>query len=80
MYYFLFGFLLSFLEFFCDFVFCGGAFVLTMSPQDKIRTLQRKSASFYAHVWRIMTTICKDGGIDFSLLDEDDSSIQIVFN
>ena len=38
--------LFSFLEFFCDFEFCGGASVLTMSPQHKIKKLQRKSAFF----------------------------------
>ena len=74
-----FGFLSKFLELFCEFEFCGGTSVLTMSPQDKIRKLQRKSA-FMPMLWRIMTTICKDGGIDVSLLDEDDSSIQISFS
>ena len=39
-----FGFLLKFFDFSCEFEFCGGTSVLTMSPQDKIRKLQRKSA------------------------------------
>ena len=44
MCYFHFGFLLKFLDFSCEFEFCGGTSVLTMSHQDKIRKLQRKSA------------------------------------
>ena len=65
MCYFHFRFFIKVFGVFCEFEFCGGASVLTMSPQNKIRKLQRKSAFILCPLWWIMTTICKMAALMF---------------
>ena len=66
------------MDFLWLFEFCGKTSVLTMSSQDEIKEVQRKSA-LVVSLWWMERHYLEDGGIDVLLLDEDISSVQNTF-
>ena len=66
------------MDFLWLFEFCGKTSVLTMSSQDEIKEVQRKSA-LVVSLWWMERHYLEDGGIDVLLLDEDISSVQNTY-